>query len=313
MINFLHMKYFLVVAETRSFSAAAKKLYISQQTISEHIAQIEKELGTKLFDRSRPLNITAAGERFRAHANEMLFLNAQMVRELKDFSSPAENSFRLAISHAYARTVLPNILKEFYEEYPNMKLEIFEMGYSEMDAALLAGQVDLIFTRYLHQDASVRKIPICASDDVYLYAPRSSLEKVYEQHTDEVQEQLRNHADLGIVRDCPFILPRSGNVRQNAEHLFLEAEQAPLIKIEVDTLETAIALCGVGMGITIAPVTLLPVSSALAPVNQEECYLLSVDRTEYALAIGYMENLYITAAMRSFIRTAKKIGQASES
>ena len=48
MINFLNMKYFLVVAEARSFSAAAKQLYISQQTLSAHIAQIEEEIGTCL-------------------------------------------------------------------------------------------------------------------------------------------------------------------------------------------------------------------------------------------------------------------------
>ena len=50
MINFLNMKYFLVVAEARSFSAAAKQLYISQQTLSAHIAQIEEEIGTQLFE-----------------------------------------------------------------------------------------------------------------------------------------------------------------------------------------------------------------------------------------------------------------------
>ena len=68
MINFLNMKYFLVVAEARSFSAAAKQLYISQQTLSAHIAQIEEEIGTQLFERTRPLTLTPAGERFHRGA-----------------------------------------------------------------------------------------------------------------------------------------------------------------------------------------------------------------------------------------------------
>ena len=103
MINFLNMKYFLVVAEARSFSAAAKQLYISQQTLSAHIAQIEEEIGTQLFERTRPLTLTPAGERFHRGATEMLFLNAQMERELQDIVDPMRNSFRLGISHAYAR------------------------------------------------------------------------------------------------------------------------------------------------------------------------------------------------------------------
>lgn len=66
MINFLNMKYFLVVAEARSFSAAAKQLYISQQTLSAHIAQIEEEIGTQLFERTRRSPSPRPGSAFTA-------------------------------------------------------------------------------------------------------------------------------------------------------------------------------------------------------------------------------------------------------
>lgn len=179
MINFLNMKYFLVVAEARSFSAAAKQLYISQQTLSAHIAQIEEEIGTQLFERTRPLTLTPAGERFHRGATEMLFLNAQMERELQDIVDPMRNSFRLGISHAYARALLPQLLREFYKKYPKVDLQIFEMGYTEMDEALAAGKVDLIITRPTHCGANVKGVPLHEADDIYLFAPDAALQNIY--------------------------------------------------------------------------------------------------------------------------------------
>ena len=253
MINFLNMKYFLVVAEARSFSAAAKQLYISQQTLSAHIAQIEEEIGTQLFERTRPLTLTPAGERFHRGATEMLFLNAQMERELQDIVDPMRNSFRLGISHAYARALLPQLLREFYKKYPKVDLQIFEMGYTEMDEALAAGKVDLIITRPTHCGANVKGVPLHEADDIYLFAPDAALQNIYAEQAPRVAAMLAEGKGLAAVRDCPFILPRAGNVHLNALHLFLEAQIDPPVRTQTDTLETALALCRAGLGVTLSP------------------------------------------------------------
>lgn len=314
MINFLNMKYFLVVAEAGSFSAAAKQLYIAQQTLSEHVAQIEKELGTKLFERTRPLTLTPSGERFYRRAREMLFLNLQLEREIQDLADPLKNSFRVGISHAYARSILPAMLNEFYQIYPEMNLQIFEMSYQEMDDALTTGKVDLIFTRPIHLGAHMKVVPLYEDDDVYLYAPRITLERKYGEKLPEILERLQEGEGLAAVGDCPFILPRSGNVCQNANHLFMEAQIAPPVRIKVDTLETAILLCRKGLGVTVSPEMLLPICTGLdMSALSDEVYLLSRSQKEFALAICYRENGYVTNAMRAFIDVVRKMGLNSYS
>ena len=72
MINFLNLEYFLVAAEELNFTKAARKLYISQQSLSNHIANLEKEFDVVLFNRTSPLTLTYAGQALQSRARALL-------------------------------------------------------------------------------------------------------------------------------------------------------------------------------------------------------------------------------------------------
>ena len=74
MINFLNLEYFLVAAEELNFTRAARKLYISQQSLSNHISNLEKEFDVILFNRTSPLTLTYAGRALKTRARELLDL-----------------------------------------------------------------------------------------------------------------------------------------------------------------------------------------------------------------------------------------------
>ena len=74
MINFLNLEYFLVAAEELNFTRAAKKLFISQQSLSNHISNLEKEFDVVLFNRTSPLTLTYAGHSLKARARDLLNL-----------------------------------------------------------------------------------------------------------------------------------------------------------------------------------------------------------------------------------------------
>lgn len=306
MINFLQMKYFATVAEECSFSAAASRLYISQQTVSAHIAQLEEEIGMPLFKRTRPLTITPAGECLLRRVKDHLFIKRQMEKELMDIANPDRNTLRIGISYAYSRTLLPALLQEFYRLYPHINLQIYEMLYEQMEEALATCKVDLTIARPPYANTGLKFISLRPADDVLLYAPYQSLARYYGSQADHIVKQMNQHPSLDIVACCPFILPRTGTVRRGIQKMFNDAQIEPNIRIETDTLETAIFLCRNGLGITVAPKLLLLAYTDNAGITdyQDSSYLLSANIPEHALGICYLDNIYISEAMQKFIDLA---------
>ena len=99
MINFLNLEYFLVAAEELNFTKAAKKLFISQQSLSNHISNMEKEFDVILFNRTTPLTLTYAGQALKAKAKQMLELRDETYRELADIKDFSVGQLTLGLSH----------------------------------------------------------------------------------------------------------------------------------------------------------------------------------------------------------------------
>ncbi len=90
MINFLNLEYFLVAAEELNFTRAAKRLYISQQSLSKPYFQPGKEFDVVLFNRTSPLTLTYAGQALQTRARQLLDLKDETYKEIsdiKDFST----------------------------------------------------------------------------------------------------------------------------------------------------------------------------------------------------------------------------------
>ncbi len=88
-MNFQTMEYFTAVVEKRSFTKAAESLHITQQTLSAHIANLEKELGCALLIRHIPLELTYAGEVFFRYAADFDQKYASMMHEFDNPGKPA--------------------------------------------------------------------------------------------------------------------------------------------------------------------------------------------------------------------------------
>ena len=106
-MDFSLLKSFTAVADEKSFSTAAKHLFISQQSLSKQIAKLEEELGTTLFVRSRPLSLTPDGKQFLQTAKEILQLK-QQYEESSSHSFSGSHFIHVGIEHTIARAILPH-------------------------------------------------------------------------------------------------------------------------------------------------------------------------------------------------------------
>lgn len=145
-----HLRYFRAVAEFGSVTAAARRLHVSQSSISEQIGDLEGELGCALLDRSgRQVRLTAQGQVFLEEARRTLEA-AQRAVELTQRSMRGEyGSLAIGFFIWGASGFFPRVIREFRRLRPGIRLSLVEMHANEQIAALEEGRIDVGLTRPL--------------------------------------------------------------------------------------------------------------------------------------------------------------------
>ncbi|ONI67183.1 LysR family transcriptional regulator [Kribbella sp. ALI-6-A] len=136
------VRYFLVMAEELHFTAAARRLYVSQPALSNQIRRLEAQLGAQLFERSpRGVTLTAAGEAFLPHAQSAL---AAIRSGVAEATAAAGRDQVLRIDVLQTDLVTPRaVLARLRERLPTLRLEVSSRGSREQEQRLLNGELDL--------------------------------------------------------------------------------------------------------------------------------------------------------------------------
>lgn len=136
---------FLMVAKYLNFSVAAEKMYLSQPSLSRHIANLERELEIQLFDRDKQsVTLTAAGNQCLNAARNMVSAGSEIANIAKDLREGRQGSIRVGYQSS-ARIVLPRVLQEFQSVYPNIDLYVEEIPAKHLMHKLHIGELDIVF------------------------------------------------------------------------------------------------------------------------------------------------------------------------
>ena len=146
-MNLKQLEAFVRVAETKNFSTAAKQLYLTQPTVSAHIASLERELGTCLLVRSTTgVALSESGKELDADAEQMLEIE-QKIRERFGLTGKQSGSvLRIAASTIPSQNLLTDIMVKFRNEYPGEQLNLFETDSDGVDEMILSHMADIGFT-----------------------------------------------------------------------------------------------------------------------------------------------------------------------
>lgn len=309
MVNFLNLEYFLVAAKELNFTKAAKKLFISQQSLSSHISKLESDLDIELFNRTTPLTLTPAGRSLVKSARKLLDLREQSLKELLDIKDFKRGDLYIGVSHTRGRAFLPEILPDYNERFPNIHLHLLEGNSKELDVALFNGDVDLIVGMLPFNVENVENVELC-NEEVLMIVPDNILLKYFPDNYDEIKAKLEHEVDITLLKDCPFLMVNARNrVRIIADEMFNEKQIKPNIILETENIETVLALSVKGMGITFYPRTLMNNKNLVFDKNtfmDTNIYHLQYNKTHGILAIGYQKDRYISQAAKEFIKLAKE-------
>lgn len=153
------IRYFVAVANARSFTRAAERLHIAQPPLSRQIQLLENELGVRLLQRdSRPLQITEAGRVFYEQALQVLHRVEQMKAATIQVGLGQRQRLSIGFVASTLYGELPMLTRKLRHAYPDIDFQLLELTTMQQIAALKTGRIDIGFGRVKSNDRSVSRI-----------------------------------------------------------------------------------------------------------------------------------------------------------
>jgi DNA-binding transcriptional LysR family regulator len=236
------LRAFRAVADTRSFTGAARKLRLTQSTVSQQVMALEKELGAQLLKRSnRFVGLTTAGEIVLQCTRQVLD-NLDRVRGmLAERTDAARGHLSIGAPALFCHSLFPFVLGAFHTRYPGIALSVMTADPDSMAARLAHRELDLALLPFPIRQQSLGTVQIGRDELVVVVPPGNPL-------ADAPRLEAKN------LKGQPVIVPNPGNKLWAAWDAFLiEAGVFPEIMVETDDLDLAKQLAIQGHGVTVVP------------------------------------------------------------
>jgi DNA-binding transcriptional LysR family regulator len=240
-----HLRYFTAVVECKGYREASRRLHIAQPSISEAVSDLEDELGLKLFSRThRKARLMPEGEIFYADAVRILQQAETAILTAKRAAQGKVGRLSIGFIGSATLSFLPDLIRRYKLEYPNVKLALHDLYPVELDKARDRGEIDIAITRTLSLERSKNlQSRVLLRDPLVAVLPRSRKLK-----TKEIR--------LADLADERFILFH----RQGAPGVFDTIVGAcrsqgfsPRVENEPNSMQTILSLVEAEEGVAIVP------------------------------------------------------------
>ena len=145
-MNLSQLRFAKAVASSGSFTSAAATCFVTQPTLSNGIAELESELGQRLFSRTtRKVALTEFGEHMLPAISEVLAAQEALVLRAKAYLHPQKRLIRIGTSPLISPTFLRAIVEPFQQQNPNVDLIFREMNLDDLYKMLEGGMLDFVF------------------------------------------------------------------------------------------------------------------------------------------------------------------------
>ncbi len=311
---FQKYKYVLAVYEEQSFTAASKKLFISQPSLSVAIRNIEKEIGGMLFERSGSgVKPTEIGNAYINAARKMQLAEDEFEKKCLDINELHTGKLVVGGSNYLSSYVLPKIITLFQDKFPNVEITLVEANSIRLREMLHHEEVDIIIDNFEDDEDLYEEYPL-AQEQVLLCVPA---DRVINRELSQLRILPENiysgmvsadnipTVDISLFKNEKFILLKNGNdMHYRAMSIFEENSMKPDIIFQVDQLNMAYALTESGVGVSFVTDTIFKHRKHTEDVM---LYRLNTQYASRVLYLAYKKNRYCTRAMSEFIKVAQEM------
>ena len=297
-MNEKHMQYVLTVLKEGSFTNAAKKLYVSQPSLSQIIKTAESNLGAPIFDRSTdPITLTPAGQLYVEAARQVTTISTNLRKQVEELSKEEFGTIRLGISVQRGMELLPELYPRFKKRFPHVGLELHEQGSATMEKSVLEGEVGIaLLTTFPRHEELV--YDLIQEEKLVLIVNREC----------ELAKRIAPGTPIDILeaRDETFISSQSGHsVRTIQDSLFITRDMKPKIDLVTISIEVGKHVVAASHVVMACPDSYVETDNS--PDSAYFSYpILGVENPRHFYAC-YRKDMYLTKYMKGFLEILHEI------
>ncbi|BDR59876.1 LysR family transcriptional regulator [Lactobacillus xylocopicola] len=258
------LQHFLdVLLKESSFTRAAKELFISQPYLTQLIGRIERNLGVKIIERSKPpYTLTPAGLIYYHYLESISYDKQQLNRRLASYTNPKQQVIRIGILESLGTYLLPELLPQFLQNNPQVSIQLVEDFPRESEKRLLNGEIDCYIGQTPEAINSSLDVVINGGERYYVViSPASPYYQAGRFILDPGELNLRD-----LLQE-PLVLSAAGSaVRHQVNGLFQRLRIEGNIVMESKSVITATNLAIHGIGLTISSASIIK-RIAQTPIN----------------------------------------------
>lgn len=291
-MNEKHMQYVLTVLKEGSFTNAAKKLYVSQPSLSQIIKTAESNLGAPIFNRSTdPITLTPAGQLYVEAARQVTTISTNLVKQVEELSNEEFGKIRLGISVQRGMELLPELYPRFKKRFPHVEIELHEQGSATMEKSVLEGEVGIALLTTFPKHADLY-YDLIQEEQLVLIVNRDCA----------LAKQIRPGTPIDILeaKDETFVSSRPGHsVRSIQDALFITRDMKPKIDLETISIEIGKHVVASSPVVMACPDAYVDTSnSAESPYFSYP--ILGVENPRHFYAC-YRKDMYLTKYMKGLL------------
>lgn len=244
MFQLRQLKIFIAAVETLSFTQAAKRVHLSQPSVTEQVRALEEAVGQPLFVRqNNRLQLTPAGEKLAVRARELLALADDTFREVRDNAAEPTGTIRVAAPQTLCTSILVPQLLHFAATHPDAQVAVQERNSQATAQAVLNGTADLGLVHgwpasdaNLHVEVITRDMPVVVFSAGHPLGLSSGL------------------VTPDALAALPLVVTMEGcRYREYLEALLQEAPARPRIRGVADSVPALMQMVSAGLGVSILP------------------------------------------------------------
>jgi DNA-binding transcriptional LysR family regulator len=297
--------YFLAVAEELNISKAARRLYISQQCLSNHIKRLEQKYGVLLLKRKPRISLTSAGKILVDNLQQIKRLEKNLDEQLKDLKAADSGEIRMGIHTSRSHVLMPLIVPQYREKYPNVQISVIDGITKEFEKQIIDGSIDF-FIGLNPRSNSIFTSYTLLEESIYLVISDKMLQTYFPSEYPAVIKRFNKGIDIHEFCDIPFIIYQDGNKLSPSIMNYLENAKVKLKTVlKTNGNNSHIELSSKNVAACFAPKMFLPSIDRINRLNggRPRLYTFPIKELNKVnrLCLVHHKDLYIPRYFKAFI------------